>query len=43
MSMENHKKMYIELFNKVTDAIRELQEAQKNAEQFFMDNKFETL
>ena len=36
--MPDYEKMYYELFNKITDAIEILKEAQKNAEEKFVSS-----
>ena len=36
--MADYKKMYIDLFNSVTDAIKILQEAQEKAEEKFVES-----
>ena len=35
--MKNYKKMYLILFNAITDAIKILQEAQKKTEEIYME------
>ena len=35
--MPNYKKMYLELFNAVTDAIEKLQEVQKKTAQMYIE------
>ena len=35
--MPNYKKMYLELFNAVTDAITQLQEVQKKTEKMYIE------
>ena len=35
--MPDYKKMYFELFNKITDIIEELKEVQKEAEEMYMN------
>ncbi len=35
--MPDYKKMYYSLFNQVSDAIKQLQEAQKESEEIFID------
>jgi len=37
--MTDYQKMYIKLFNKITNVIEELQEIQRQTEQLYMDNK----
>lgn len=36
-NMPDYKKMYLELFNAVTDAIEKLQEVQKKTEQMYIE------
>lgn len=36
--MPDYQKMYVGLFNKVTDMIEELQQAQRDAEQLYLDS-----
>jgi hypothetical protein len=36
--MANYKKMYLELFNKVTVIIRELQEVQRQTERMYIES-----
>lgn len=36
--MKNYKKLYFELFNKVTDAIELLQEAQQQMESLYIES-----
>jgi hypothetical protein len=36
--MPDYQKMYIRLFNKVTDVIAELQQIQRDTEQFYIKN-----
>jgi hypothetical protein len=36
--MPDYRKMYFELFNKVTDVISELQQAQRDAEQLYIES-----
>ena len=36
MPMEDYKKMYYELFNKITDAIENLKKIQQEAEEIFI-------
>ena len=36
-NMPNYKKMYLELFNTVTDIIEQLQEVQKKTEQMYIE------
>ncbi|MDR0906159.1 MAG: hypothetical protein LBN00_08325 [Oscillospiraceae bacterium] len=36
--MPDFERMYYRLFNRVTDAIEQLQEAQKEAENYFIEN-----
>ena len=37
--MENYKKLYYELFNKITDIIEELKQIQLDAEEKFVSGK----
>lgn len=37
--MENYKEMYMILFNAITEATRILEEAQKKAEEIFMNEE----
>ncbi len=39
--MADYKKMYFELFNKITDVIEELKEIQQKTEEIYMDTDFE--
>ncbi len=39
--MADYKKMYFELFNKITDVIEELKEIQCKTEEIYMDTDFE--
>ncbi len=39
--MSDYEKMYYELFNKITDAIELLKEAQKDAEEKYMSQRQE--
>lgn len=42
--MADYKKMYNQLFNKITDVINDLQEIQKKTEELYIEsNDFETL
>ena len=36
--MADYQKMYVGLFNKVTDVIEDLQQAQRDAEQIYLDS-----
>ncbi|MBQ7792755.1 MAG: hypothetical protein IJ367_04635 [Clostridia bacterium] len=39
--MADYKRMYFELFNKITDVIEELKEIQQKTEEIYMDTDFE--
>ena len=41
--MQDYKAMYLDLFNKITDAIRILQEAQQEAENAYIENGGESI
>lgn len=36
--MADYQKMYVRLFNRVTDAIEELQQAQRDTEQLYLES-----
>ena len=37
--MPDYKKMYFELFNKISDIIEQLQEVQKKAEELYIESE----